>query len=325
MQQQPTDSTRPCVIFNPTARGDKARRLSRLLREAASDHDWIPTHGPGTARGLARAAVESGRRRIVAAGGDGTVFEVMNGMADAEDGLQRAALGVLPLGTANVFGLELGMSLDPARAWRELQTAEVRSIDGGLAEFRDDQGRSTRAHFAIVAGAGLDARAVQQVDWKWKRRVGKLAYIAAALRALVSFPDRVQCTMGGRPFVGRVVLAGNGHFYAGKIDVFRGGSLDSGHLHVSAVDQVTVGVLAQCLRAFLTGRWDLGRRCATGSVEILELESAGEGPVPLQLDGEFVGWLPAKLRVLPGALRVLVPRGVPDKIDTQAEWTGSAG
>ncbi len=305
--QQPSHPDRLCVIFNPTARGDKARSVGRFLRDAGASGDWIPTQGPGTARGLAREAVESGRRRIIAAGGDGTVFEVMNGIADVPDGFGRAALGVLPMGTANVFAHELGMPRDLVRAWRSLEAATVRKVDGGLAEYHDDAGVPRSARFAIVAGAGLDARAVQQVDWKWKRRVGKLAYIAAAMRALLFFQDAVRCTIGGRSFRGRVVLAGNGHLYAGEIDVFRGGRLDSGHLQVSGVDRITPVVLARCLQAFLTGRWGQHSRCASASVESLALESDGPGPVPLQLDGEFVGWLPATLRVLPGAVRVLVP------------------
>lgn len=298
-------SRRVCVIFNPTARGEQARRCREFLQRAAGDAELVPTTGPGAARALARDAVLSGFERIIAAGGDGTVFEVMNGMADAPDGLARAALGVLPLGTANVLAHELGMPGEPRTAWRVLQHAIERRVDGCHAEFRDDDGAWRQAHFAIVAGAGLDARAVQQVNWNLKRRLGKLAYVAAAVRALVAFRDRVRCSLGDDSFSGRVVLAGNGRLYAGEIAVFGDGALDSGRLHVRGVDRVTPGVLARCLHAWLTGRWTLESRGPAASVEELILE--GEGRVPLQLDGEFVGWLPARLRVLPGALRVLVP------------------
>jgi len=297
---------RACVIFNPAARGDQARRFRSVLESATAGAELRPTTGPGAARQLAREAVEQGFDRVVAAGGDGTVFEVLNGLTDAPDGLQRAALGVLPLGTANVLALELGMPRDPARAWRALVSAAEKTVDCGWAEYRDDAGRPQHAHFAIVAGAGLDARAVQLVDRATKQRFGKLAYVLAALRALRRHPDRVQCTLGGRSFDGRAVLAGNGRLYAGKIPVFGDNRLDSGRLHVRGVREVTAGTLARCLHAYLTGRWTLDRQLGAGSVSELSLTT--DSTAPLELDGEFVGWLPARLRILPGALRVLVPQ-----------------
>lgn len=300
-------SDRCRVIYNPSARGEKARRFRAFLDRVEDHPDIRATTGAGSARALAREAVEEGVERVIAAGGDGTVFEVLNGMAEAEGGWARSALGVFPLGTANVLAHELGMPTGPEAAWQALRGARVTSMDGGWAEYRNDEGGVERAYFGIVAGAGLDARAVQQVRWESKRRWGKGAYILAALRAWIRFRDRVRCTMAGGPFEGRVVLAGNGCRYAGNIPVFEQGALDSGRLHVQGVDGVTAGVLLRCLRAYLTGHWDLGRHGVSDRVIELGLEAAGEGRVPLQLDGEFVGWLPARLRVLPGAIRVLMP------------------
>jgi len=97
------------IIFNPTARGDKAQALVPLLDSVASEVELRPTRGPGDAGTLAREAVESGFKTIVAAGGDGTVNEVLNGIAQAESGLLKARLAVLPLGTVNVFAKELGI------------------------------------------------------------------------------------------------------------------------------------------------------------------------------------------------------------------------
>jgi diacylglycerol kinase (ATP) len=296
---------RACVIFNPTACGERARRFKEALKGLAPPCELCPTTGPGAARDLARHAVERGHDVVIAAGGDGTVFEVLNGIADAPDGLARCALGVLPLGTANVLAHELRMPSSPVVAWEALMRGKFRQIDCGRAEFRDDGGRPQEAHFAVVAGAGLDARAVQLVDLRLKRRAGKLAYIAAALRAFIIFPDRVRCPLRGAAFEGRAILAGNGRFYAGDIPVFEDGALDSGRLHVRGVSSVTPGVLARCLVAYLTGRWTLGKRLRADAVEEIRLES--EKPVPIHLDGEFAGWLPARFRILPRALRVLAP------------------
>lgn len=296
---------RPCVVFNPTARGDQARRLHQVLDAIAAPGVLRPTTGPGDARRLAREAVAAGHDLIFAAGGDGTVFEVLNGLAEAPGGFQRTALAVIPLGTANVLAHELKVPTQPQAAWELQHTGRLRSIDCGFAEFRDDAGKPCRAHFAIVAGAGLDARAVQLVNWSLKRRFGKLAYIAAALRALVQYRDRVRCTLAGQPFSGRVVLAGNGRLYAGELAVFGDGAIDNGRLQVRGVTRISTSLLLGCLRAYLTGRWPFDGRLPADTVPELSLES--DGRVPLQLDGEFAGWLPARLRILPSTLRVLVP------------------
>jgi diacylglycerol kinase (ATP) len=295
---------RACVIFNPAARGDKARQGRRFLETLGSQAVLRPTTGPGSARELAREALGSGENLLIAAGGDGTVYEVLNGMADVPGGFERGVLGVLPMGTANVFARELGMPKDLARAWQALVHGKERTIDGCRARFRDAEGREVTAQFAIVAGAGLDARAVETVDLRWKRRVGKLAYLFSALRALRKFPDRIRGDLGG-PFVGRMVLAGNGQRYAGEFRLFEDASLESGRFHLRGVESVSLGLVVRSLLAYVVrGGWLKGRlRSATATRARWE----GEGQVPLQLDGEWVGYLPAELEILPGSLRVLGP------------------
>lgn len=294
-----------CVIFNPTARGEKADRFRRLLSDLGPDAVLRPTTGPGTARALARQAVESGHERIIAAGGDGTVFEVLNGIFDVPDGPRRAALGVLPLGTANVFAFELGLPAHPRQAWDALVAGRISTIDCARASFVNLRQEPETACFAAVAGAGLDARAVQLVAPGLKRRFGKLAYIAAALQALLRHPDTVQSRIGDQAFSGRAVLAGNGRLYAGQIPVFADGHVQSGQLHIRGVRTIGPALLARCLVAYLTGRWTLDRQLASAAMTELHLEA--HRPTPLQLDGEFVGWLPATLSVLPRALRVILP------------------
>ena len=107
---------RLCIVFNPTARGDKARRFRQRLEALARECVLMPTTGPGAAVDLAAEAVRQGFDTVVAAGGDGTVNEVLNGIAGVEQGLERARLGILPLGTMNVFARELGLPLNPDAA-----------------------------------------------------------------------------------------------------------------------------------------------------------------------------------------------------------------
>src|SRR5580704_6686771 len=126
---------RICVIFNPAARGNKARYFRRNLDEIGGQCAFKATAAPGEGRRLAAEAVAEGYDLIVAAGGDGTVNEVLNGMGDAPDGFGRARLGVLPLGTVNVFARELKIPLRLERAWQVLQRGNEIKIDLPRAEF----------------------------------------------------------------------------------------------------------------------------------------------------------------------------------------------
>ncbi|MBX3744253.1 MAG: diacylglycerol kinase family lipid kinase [Verrucomicrobiae bacterium] len=296
---------RACVIFNPAAGGNRARPFRQFLHTLPAPAELRPTTGPGSARLLARLALDAGFTTLVAAGGDGTVFEVLNGIADVPDGLARATLGILPLGTANILAHELRLPLHPARAWNLLQQGTPRPVDVGLAEFQDPGLQPARAHFLAVAGAGLDARAVLEVDPRLKRRLGKLAYVAAAWRAWRRHSDLVECPSWNPPARGPLLLAGNGRHYAGAIPVFEDGALDSGFLHARLVPAITPGLLLRALVAYLTRRWLPSPHLLAARIRHLELQAPR--PTPLQLDGEWVGWLPATLHLLPAALRLLHP------------------
>ena len=141
------------------------------------------TTEPGDARRLAAEAVGEGFDLIIAAGGDGTVNEALNGIGDAPDGFVRARLGVLPLGTVNVFARELKIPLRIERAWDVLQRGNEMRIDLPRVEFSANGIRQQR-YFVQLAGAGLDARAIELVDWEHKKKIGPLAYLIAGLKAL---------------------------------------------------------------------------------------------------------------------------------------------
>ena len=125
---------RTCIIFNPTAKGNKARNFRRHLDEFAADCTLKLTAAKGDARKLATQAVEEGFEIVVAAGGDGTLNEVLNGIVDAPKGFERARLGVLPLGTVNVFAREVQIPLKLERAWETLRTGRETLIDLGLVD-----------------------------------------------------------------------------------------------------------------------------------------------------------------------------------------------
>lgn len=294
------------VIFNPTARGDKARRLRRQLGELESQARLQPTQHAGHARELAANLVREGCETIVAAGGDGTVNEVLNGIVDAPGGLERARLAVLPLGTVNVFAKELGVPTDFAGAWSVILKGAERIIDLPLAEFGSPGQRSTRA-FAQMAGAGLDSRAISLVSWELKKRIGPLAYVWACVLAMRGPRPRVTATVGNQSLTGELVAVGNGRFLGGRYPVFPHARLDDGQLDVAVVPRMTWLAVARIFPALL--RNDFARCRDVVHLRGDRLSLMSSDPTPLHLEGDIVGELPAEISVRPNALRVVVPGG----------------
>ena len=293
-----------CVIFNPTARGEKARRFRRHLDTIAGDCALKPTQAAGMGRTLAAEAVREGFDTIVASGGDGTVNEVLNGIGDEPDGFVRARLGVLPLGTINVFARELGMPLEVNRAWTAIRRGREVSIDLPRVEFTAN-GRTECRYFAQLAGAGLDARAVELVDWELKKKIGFLAYVVAALKAMRTEQPRISTDGVPHSCTGEQVLVGNGRLYGGSYAIFAEANLCDGLLDVCVFPRVTWGTVVSCAWGAVTGRLHKAGGARHFQAESFTLTA----PVrtPLELDGEHAGELPARFSVQRQILRVIVP------------------
>jgi YegS/Rv2252/BmrU family lipid kinase len=311
-----------CVIFNPAARGDKARRFRRRLDELASDCVLKPTTGPDAARALAREAVDEGFPTLVAAGGDGTVNEVINGIGDAADGFQRAALGLIPLGTANVFAREFGIPFATADTWNILRQNHTRVVDLIRVDFTRRQ-RTESRWMVQVGGAGLDARAVELVSWNLKKRVGVLAYIVAGLRALSEPQPRITATANELRTAGELILIGNGRLYGGPFALFPAADPADGLLDVRVFPRAGWKTALLCGLGTLTGRF--GRSLGTADFRAPLLQLSSNSRVPLQIDGELIGELPASFRVEPRQLRVIVREPPTPNSDYRPADGGSAG
>jgi len=295
---------RTCVIFNPAARGEKARHFRRYLDEIASRVALKATTIPGDARRLAAEAVADGFELIVAAGGDGTVNEVLNGIGDAADGFVRARLGVLPLGTVNVFAREIGLPLRIERAWATLQQGRETRLDLPCVEFSVN-GVRQRRYFVQLAGAGLDARAIELVNWPLKKKFGPLAYIIAGVRALRGPLPQLTALQNGQSATGELVLLGNGRFYGGPFEIFPGADLRDGMLDVCVLPRASWWSLLRCLPDLLARR-----RLPTNSVQRFRastLELTADTAASFELDGEWAGILPTTFSIARAQLRVVVP------------------
>jgi diacylglycerol kinase (ATP) len=297
---------RICVIFNPAARGNKARHFRRQLDAIGSQCALKATAAPGDARRLAAEAVGEGYDLVVAAGGDGTVNEVLNGIGDAPEGFARVRLGVLPLGTVNVFARELKIPLRIERAWAVLQRGREVKMDLPRVDFSAN-GKSDRRYFVQLAGAGFDARSIELVDWQHKKKVGPLAYVVAGLKAMREMKPQITARGDiphtGERFTGELVLIGNGKFYGGPLEIFPAADLRDGLLDICVVPRVDWPTLLRSAPGLLATR-RLPEKCVQ-RFRAPSFELHVEGAAGFELDGEWAGKLPAKFSVERERLRVV--------------------
>jgi YegS/Rv2252/BmrU family lipid kinase len=297
---------RTCVIFNPAAKGDKARKFARRLDEIGADAALKQTSSTGDARKLATEAVNEGFENIVAAGGDGTVNEVLNGIGDAPEGFKRARLGVLPMGTVNVFARELRIPRKLEPAWKAVRDGRETIIDLPKVEY-SDRGVRTWRYFAQLAGAGLDARAIELVHWPLKKRIGPLAYVVAGLKALLREKAKIIFDGGRHKAAGELILIGNGRLYGGQFAIFPKADLRDGQMDICVFPRANWLTLAHCGPALLlTGT--LPSR-ATENFQSAGFTLTSPTAAALEVDGELIGHLPATFTVERSVLRVLVPSG----------------
>jgi diacylglycerol kinase (ATP) len=296
------------VIFNPTAKGDRARRWRSRLEGLGDACELWPTTEAGGGLALARAAVENGFETIVAAGGDGTINEVVNGMAQA-GGLAHARLGVLPWGSVNVFAKEMGLPVKFEKAWDIVLNGREREVDLGWMELGAQRERRC---FVQLAGAGLDGRAVELVEWERKKRLGDLAYIMAGWQAVGEDLPSITVRADGRELQGEFVVVGNGRFYGGRHVFFPDAKMDDGILDVVVVEEIRRSRILKYGWVVMMDR--ITAMDGVHYFQAEEFELIAKTRVPVEMDGDAVGELPARVTVERNALRVLIeqPAGDPN-------------
>ncbi len=295
-----------CIIFNPAAKGERAQRFRRSLTRLGGACVLKPTAQIGDGRRLAAEAVREGYQNVIAAGGDGTVNEVLNGIGDEPNGFARTCLGVIPIGTMNVFAGEFRLPARLSESWRVVEQHHERRLDLVRVQYVTNNGPAQR-YFVQLAGAGIDARAVELVSWDLKKRIGFWAYLTASLAALREPRAQVRVACNRQVIEGQSVLIGNGRFYGGRLMFFPSARADDGRFDVCVYQNTGWRALISCFCAVL-----LRQRQPAWAVQYLQtdsLELSSSPPVPLELDGEFVGSAPASFSLSPGLLRLLVPNG----------------
>jgi diacylglycerol kinase (ATP) len=293
------------LIYNPNAgklvrKPGLAQRVRALLEQGGLKVEPAPTSEPGHATVLAAEAVKNGAGLVIAMGGDGTINEVLNGMAHS-----TVPLAVIPGGTANVFCCETGIPRNAEQAARQLPGW----VEARVALGRIQPAAGPARWFLSMAGAGLDAGIVQRVDPGDKRRLGKIAYWIAGLR---SFGERlaiIHVSVDGRLLETGFALASRVRNYGGDLTIASRASLFANHFElVTFSGRSTAPYLMYLSGAVVALATSLPgvQSVITTSVT---LTPGSSGTVYIQVDGESAGQLPVTIDLAPSALTILVPRG----------------
>jgi YegS/Rv2252/BmrU family lipid kinase len=299
-----------CLIANPLAGGGRTgRALPRVRQELTRlglAHRLAETRDLPHARALARAAADGGEP-AVAFGGDGLIGAVADALRGGD-----GVMGVLPGGRGNDFVRALGIPLDPVAACAVLASGQPRALDLG-----DVDGHG----FIGIASCGFDSDANRIANQARLIR-GSLVYAYGALRALAHWHAATFTVAidGGRSRTvsGYTVAAANSRSYGGGMQLAPAADLDDGQLDVVIIHELSRARFLTLMPTVFTGTHV--NQPVVEVVRARTIEIAASRPFQVYADGDPIAELPARISVLPGAMRVIVPAAAPEP----APWSGAA-
>ncbi len=300
------------LIHNPNAgNGGRARRRTldaarHIFASGGIEADLAETTGPGHAIEIAERAAAEGRQLVIACGGDGTLNEIVNGLAAHQNG-HRVPLALLPGGTANILAKELDLPWDIPSAAEKLVRGTVKEIALGLATPVEHPEK--KKYFLSVAGAGPDGMIVYAIDLDLKARVGILAYWWGGAREVFRYKfPHFRVTSGEQKINASLVIVGRTQNYGGPFKITTEADLFQDRFEVMTLaSQSGLRYLS-----YLPSLW-LGKLRGTEGIEFFKTDSVlceplDNNPIYAQIDGEPLTRLPVEFRIVPRALKLLVPR-----------------
>ncbi|MBM3498366.1 MAG: hypothetical protein FJX74_06810 [Armatimonadetes bacterium] len=288
------------IIMNPTAGGARpgaAEVIVGLLRAEGLSPRLHLTRAPRDAQAVAARAVAEGTTRLAVAGGDGTVGEVTAALVGT-----GVAMGLIPLGTGNALGRELGLPLhDLPAACRIVARGAEQDVDVGVCN---------DTHFAVMCGVGFDAEVAHGAhQGRWKKRLGKWGFVANfLLKLLTERPRAFRVTVDGQTIEERLwaAVACNASQYSWRLRFAPKGCLNDGGMHVALFGQRT----HRELLSELARHWHSRGVCELPGVRCLfgrRIRVEADPPARWQADGDVRGMSPVDISVRARALRLIVP------------------
>ncbi len=299
------------LIYNPAAGPWDVQRALKRVRSHLRRRGWSValqlTEKPGDATTLSRAAAQAGCDVVIVAGGDGTVNEAVNGLVGTQ-----TALGVLPVGTGNMWAKQLGIPTYTLTNPLRLREAADGLIEGPIRLV--DVGQVNDHCFLCWAGIGLDAQVTTEMEPRQRRtkRLGMLPYaIAAVLVARDFYGVRTRVSLDGSVVRGRtlLILVSNIQQYIGMLNVASEARMDDGLLDVFVFKGLGFQYAVRHLLKIISHRYLQDPQIVYRQARHIEVWT--EWAIPVQVDGDPIGTTPVTLKVVPRALRVLVPPSAP--------------
>ena len=309
----------PLIIVNPkSAAGstrDKWSAIASVLRTHFGPFTVAFTKGPGNGIDLARRSAESGRKLIIACGGDGTVNEVANGILLSGNDVE---MGVFPSGTGGDFRRTVRMPAEPREAARALKNGSTKKIDVGKVTYTDENGGSAERYFLNVSSFGLAAGVIGRVksatslDWLPADNIrGRASFALSTLQEVVALQTttaRVKIDDGEERSIGTVnFCVANARFFGGGMKIAPKAKISDGFLDVVNIGDIrTAKIILNAYTLYRGTHLDLPEVKDTLAKRIEARPLNGE-QIPIEIDGELGGFLPAAWEIVPSALNLRVP------------------
>ena len=310
---------RSMLIVNPTSGPWDVRRELPAVLTHLEANDWRPalhqTERPGEATQLARQAQDQGLDAVFVVGGDGTINEVVNGLAESP-----VILGVLPGGTGNVWAKALGLPTRSPRHWLPLVDAVKILMSGTIR--RIDLGKANDRYFLQWAGIGLDAQVTYAMEPRTRRqrRLGALAYLIAGLSTAANLAGiRMRIFIDEQRIYRRSILVviSNSQLYGGVVRIATDARLDDGLLDVDVFAGTGFSSAIRTVLGVVTGLHVRDPRHSFYRGRTIEVIT--DKPMAIHMDGEPFGTTPFRCEVVPRSLSILIPRQMrPDFFAGQA-------
>ena len=287
------------LIANPEAKRasqQKIQKAAELLRAVGHDVVVRLTGKRGDAEEFARDASQGELSFLLAAGGDGTFNEVMNGIAGT-----GTKMAILPMGTTNVLAKELGVPEDVDGAVRMALAGEEHAVSLGKIAFSRGSSLVTR-YFCLMAGIGFDGEAVYGINAAAKKYWGKGAYILSGLKTLMGYsPEKLIFTMGGKTFTGYSAVIGKASRYGGNFRITPDAKLARPELYAFIMHGKRRADMLRYAFGVVTGK-----HLGFGDVTYLRAGSVSvEGSAHIQIDGDYLGTTPAEITVVRDAVKLI--------------------
>jgi YegS/Rv2252/BmrU family lipid kinase len=302
------DSIRDALlIVNPTAGRARAlhsgplERARKILAQQRIESEVAPIDGPGSGRELARRAVRDRRQMVIVCGGDGTLNEVVNGLAGS-----TVPLALLPAGTANVFAKELGLPWNIERAASLIGGSRFKRI--ALGHVTSTELGGDGRYFLSLAGAGPDGVMVRAVNQSLKDRTGTIAFWIEGFRqlAVYRFP-RFRVNFDNESCEATLIVAGRTKHYGGPIQITTGADLYGNDFELMLCSTNSRWKYLSYVPLLLAQRLRGTRDIRFVRAKELRCEPIDAEPIWVQVDGEPAGRLPADFQIVRDALTLAVP------------------